>query len=583
MAMKQRQLPYSFSSLIFILAFLSACTFGKATPTPTAPPTAYSPTEPPTATLEPTSVPPEHRIGVRLVDGQGEFFDRETGEKFIPRGSNYIRLGPQQPLYGGATFTYHSTFNVGAYDAARAGQALQRMHAEGYNTVRVFLNGNCKNDCIGAEAGGLSTSYVANLVDFLNKAKAESIYVILTTDSEPGTPSYMQLFDSTWSPDFGGTNANLLRRGGILVGQQFWQDLIDALNAQRAPLDSILAYELRNELFFETNAGPLNLTTGTVNTANGKSYDMAVEADRQRMMDENLVLWIDDIREAILEHDPTALVSVGFFPPDAPNPWNSAPRYIRTSPAVWQSTMDFVDFHPYPGGYTLDKLVENLGMAGHEEKPVVMGEFGAARSTYSTAAQTAQALHDWQVDSCQYGFDGWLLWTWDSDEQTDFYNGLTDQGQIDQALAPVNRPDACQPGNFPFFEHNLALGKTVTVSRALGSNPASQAVDGTTDDWWGAGAPPPQWIQIDLGEAATVRLFRLITSQSPAGDTRHQLWAGPSLDKLSLLHTFEGYTTDQQILEYVPDVPVDNIRYVKVITIMSPSWVSWREIELLTP
>lgn len=37
---------------------------------------------------------------------------------------------------------------------------------------------------------------------------------------------------------------------------------------------------------------------------------------------------------------------------------------------------------------------------------------------------------------------------------------LADGGLINQALAPANRPATCQPGAFPFFEHNLALGRT---------------------------------------------------------------------------------------------------------------------------
>jgi hypothetical protein len=299
------------------------------------------------------------------------------------------------------------------------------------------------------------------------------------------------------------------------------------------------------------------------------------------MMDEGLVLWIDQIRAAILELDPSALVTVGFFPPDRPNPWNSAPRFIRTYPAVWESRLDFVDFHPYPGGYSLDKLVENFGSKGLNEKPIVMGELGASRSTYATEDGAARALHDWQVASCDLGFDGWLLWTWDTAEQTDFYNGLGGEGKINQALAPVNRPDPCAPDGF--FERNLALGKTVRASRSLAENPPSYAVDGVTSDWWGSGDFAPQWIEIDLGAPSAVRLFRLVPSQSPAGKTRHELWVGPTPEELYLLHTFEGQTADQQVLELSPGTPVQNVRYVRVVTTLSPSWVSWREIEVISP
>jgi hypothetical protein len=525
---------------------------------------------------------PEHRIGVRVVDGVGEFYDRLTGEKFVPRGNNYIRLADQQSPSGEAFF-YHSTFNVGLYEPERAERALRQMHADGYNVVRVFMNGNCLPGCIGDPAGGLSEAYMANVVDFLRRAQANGIYVILTTDAEPATRYYIDLLDTTWSESFGGANTNYLRGGGILVGKTYLQDFIEALRAQDAPFEAIFAYALRNELFFETNAPPLSIGAGTVSTADGQHYDMASSEDRQRMMDENLLLWIDQIRAAVLERDPTALVTVGFFPPDAPNPWASAPRYIRTQRVIWESSLDFFDLHPYPGGYGVAELMENFGAQGMQAKPILMGEFGAARSTYASVAATARALHDWQVDSCEFGFDGWLLWTWDTDEQREFYNGLSDQGQINQALAPVNRPDPCQPGEFAFLETNLALGKAVRASRTFAGFPPENAVDGSGDDWWGAGDFAPQWIEIDLGQASTVRLIRLMTSQSPAGDTRHQIWVGSDRDQLYLLHTLEGLTADLQSLEFVPETPVPDVRYIRVVTRLSPSWIGWREIEVISP
>src|SRR2546421_16894 len=75
---------------------------------------------------------PEHRIGVRVVNGIGEFYDRVTGQKFVPRGNNYIRLGPQTDL-SGRRVVYHSTFDPGSYNPSRAEAALERMHVDGYN------------------------------------------------------------------------------------------------------------------------------------------------------------------------------------------------------------------------------------------------------------------------------------------------------------------------------------------------------------------------------------------------------------------------------------------------------------------
>ncbi len=562
--------------IIVILLLLSACSRAQ----PTAPVSTVTPT----MTVEAVQAPPDHQIGIRVVEGVGEFYDRKTGEKFIPRGNNYIRLAYQTTL-DGSRILFHSTFNVGSYEPNRAEEALRRMHENGYNTVRIMLNGCCVANALGDPAGGVSLEYVANLIDFLRRAKAYGIYVLLEPGDLPATGGYIKLLDSTWSQDFAGYNASFLRAGGLRANIQQWRDLIGELVRQNAPLDAILAYDLRNEAFFEANLPPLSQTSGVVQTANGATYDMASDEDKQRMMDAGLVYWINSVRAEILKLDPTALVTVGFFWPQKPHPARIGdPRVIDTRPAIWESKADFIDLHPYPGGdLTLPQYVDNFGMAGMQEKPIIMGEYGAARSSYATEAEAARALHDWQVDSCNYGFDGWLLWTWDGDEQKDFYNGLTGQGEINQVLAPSNRPDPCQAGNFDFFEYNLALGMQARASRYLADQPPSGAVDGNTSQWWGAGDFAPQWIQVDLGQPATIGLIRLVVTQSPAGDTLHQIWVGSSSDQLTLLHTFEGYTVDGQVLEFKPENPVENVRYLRVVTRKSPSWVGWKEIEVLVP
>ncbi len=65
-----------------------------------------------------------HRIGVRIVNGSGELFDRRTGRRFVPRGANYVRLATEG----------HSTFNVGRYagtarfDGAHANASARLQH-----------------------------------------------------------------------------------------------------------------------------------------------------------------------------------------------------------------------------------------------------------------------------------------------------------------------------------------------------------------------------------------------------------------------------------------------------------------------
>jgi hypothetical protein len=45
-------------------------------------------------------------------------------------------------------------------------------------------------------------------------------------------------------------------------------------------------------------------------------------------------------------------------------------------------------------------------------------------------------------------------------------------------------------------------------------------------------------------------------------------------------HEFNGFTVDGQVLEHKPGTAWTNVRYVRVETNASPSWVSWKEIEV---
>jgi hypothetical protein len=369
---------------------------------------------------------------------------------------------------------------------------------------------------------------------------------------------------------------------GVEYEGLFWQDVIQDLAEMDAPLEAIFGYSLRNEAFFLDGVPPLSLDSGQVTTGNGQTYDLSDPAAKQQMMDDNLVHWIDEVRAAIQAVDPTGLVGSGFFVPQGPNEARPGdPRLIRTYPAIWDSKADFIDLHAYPGtGLTLSQYVENFEIGGIANRPILMGEFGAFTFSFGSAAIAAQALQDWQVESCSFGFDGWLLWTWDTDEQPELWNGMSSGGVIQRALAPSIRADACLPGMYE--GQDVALGKPATASSALPSNPPGMAVDGDFGNWWGAGDFAPQWIEIDLLAPYSIAEVRLAISQSPAGVTTHRLWGRNASGVYQLLIEFDGYTVDEQVLDFLPPQPLDGIQFIKVDTFASPSWVSWREIEVLT-
>ncbi len=513
----------------------------------------------------PAPVPVDHRIGVRVVDGAGEFFDTATGERFVPRGANLIRLSAGS----------HSTLDVGRYDAARVNATFAALAADGYNTVRIFLN-SYPGGLPGGD-DGLSSAYLDNVVDALRLAKANGLVVLLTQDWLPESADWT--FGS--DPMIEDVNGMYLSTAGVAMNERFFRVFTTGLVERRAPLDALFAYELRNELYFTSRYAPFSLTSGSVRTANGQTYDLSSATEQRAMLEDNLVAWIDRMRSAIRGVDPSALVTVGFFQPQGPNPSRIGDdRLIETRETITRSTADFIDLHGYPGGeLNLAQVVQNYALPAVTNKPILLGEFGAEHGAFPTADDAVRALVAWQVESCAAGFDGWLVWTWDSLEQPEFWNAVEADGAIERALSPTVRPDPCVIGDLgiPF---ELARSATATASRALHDSAPDAALDGLADTLWSSGNDAPQWIEIDLGGERTVETIRLLVSQYPNGPSTHVVSVRGS-GGTRVVSTLSGPTADGDWLTVTPPAPLAGVRYVRIETTASTSWVAWREISIL--
>jgi hypothetical protein len=517
----------------------------------------------PAPTIAPTTPEVEHGVGVRVVDGVGELFDRVTGETFEARGVNLIRLS------GGS----HSTLDVGRYDPDRIDATFAELSSNGFNVVRVFLNS--RPGGMPGSDNGLSPEYMDNVVDLLERAKSHALQVILTQDWLPESSAWSFSSD----PLIDNVNAMYLAQDGVETNRRFFGQWVDGLIERGAPFDALLAYELRNELYFSELYAPFSLDSETVTTANGASYDLAAPGAHRRLLEENLVFWVDEMRSEILSRDPSALVTVGFFQPKGPNVSRVGDdRLIETEQVILNSTLDFVDLHGYPGGeLDLGQIVENYGLPPVTEKPILLGEFGAERAPYPTIDDAVRALVNWQIESCSYGFAGWLLWTWDTDEQPEFWTGIDEDMAIGGALSPAVRPDPCQVGDLDLAQE-LALGAEVRTSAGVGG---TSLVDGLPDTTWSAGAGPVQWIEVDLGQARTVESVRLLVAQDPPGGTSHIVSARGESGDWREIAALTGDTSDGQWLEVPLAEPLEEIRYIGVETVTSPSWVAWREISIL--
>jgi hypothetical protein len=515
----------------------------------------------------------EHRIDIRQVNGVGEFYDRQTEEIFIPRGVNYVFV-PQGNIYT------TQLLKVGVYDSQRTREDFAKLASLGYNTVRVFLD-HCNQGpgCIGDDDNsGLNPAYLDNIADMMAAGRQTGIFILFTSNDLPDQGGYSEEANTGSGGTFSGyRNSYYLRPNAIAATRRYWRDLLTGLIERDAAFDAILGWQLLNEQWMFRDQPPLSLTSGTVETTTG-SYDLSNPDQKIQMVSDGIVYYIAQMKEEILLHDPRALVTMGFFVPEIAAPgW-----YVETASLLERSDLDFFDFHGYPGGPSVEEHAKHFGMIGYDARPILLGEYGAFRHIYSDIDSAARALTEWAADSCQYGFDGWLYWTYypaDASVGDRTWGFVDEDNYLMDLFAPINQPDPCMVVEIP--NDNLAYGKPVTASHSLPGELPENAVDENSDTQWGAGEHPVQWIEIDLQGNYRITEIRLLVAQYPAGDTTHRVQVRASTSDVSqTVHEFHGSTNDNDWLMFTPEIPLENVTQLRIQTVVSPSWVAWKEIQV---
>lgn len=326
------------------------------------------------------------------------------------------------------------TFTVGRYHPNVGAQALHQIAGLGYNAVRVFVNVNQIGNRSGA---GLDAAYVANMANFVSQANNLGIRVLLCTGDLPAAGGFM----AKPTAALGGTNAYFLNPADIAGKARYLSDLVNDLQAHGAPLSDIL-WELAGEQDWNNHEAPLDHKAGLVRTAAGV-FNMANPAAKVAMENANLTHWVDTLSTELHRIVPGSLVGVGIYSPliNAKRPgWT-----VRPGPLFADSSAnDFVDIHVYSNLGSQQAQMTDFG-AKATNKVLVMGEFGAARSAFANPAIGARGEVAWQADSCHLGvhLSGWLLWTWNSGAQAEYWTALDGHGAIAQAMSPRHRPNAC--------------------------------------------------------------------------------------------------------------------------------------------
>ena len=135
---------------------------------------------------------------------------------------------------------------------------------------------------------------------------------------------------------------------------------------------------------------------------------------------------------------------------------------------------------------------------------------------------------------------------------------------------PVASPTSTRP--------NIALLGSASASQDTLS--AQKAIDGNLESMWNSSGFPIQWIMITLDDFYLVDSVEMIVAQTPAGETSHEIWLGDASGTLFKYKEFVNVRTeDGQILALALS-PAKIIDRVLIRTVVSPSFVAWREVEV---
>jgi hypothetical protein len=162
-------------------------------------------------------------------------------------------------------------------------------------------------------------------------------------------------------------------------------------------------------------------------------------------------------------------------------------------------------------------------------------------------------------------------------QYTIYYYSVDTSGNPEQVKQQFFKIDTIPPA----IIKNIALNKSAYANSSWNSTPAN-AFDGdkSIQGLWNSGTYAPAWIYVDLQQSYDIGQIRLRVDQFPDGDTVHNIYTSQDGSNWTLVKTFNGYTYMLQNLTASFSPSLSNVRYVRVETTDSPSWVAWNEIEV---
>jgi hypothetical protein len=377
------------------------------------------------------------------------FVLQATGAPYVPRGFNYVRLDLEGK--GG-----HATFSPLVYNRERVVAAFRHLADNGFNVVRVFINGlRGKRGCMfrSRDAGKPDPAYLDNLAEFLLLARQRGILVVPCFEFFPMAGPYREGLTGDVE-NVGGVNNHYLNSAFINAKKRYLRDVIRELRARDpAALSAVFCWDLMNEVCYHLGQAPFSLEQGLVTPANGVTYDLAT--DRSRLADDMAVYWIDQLASAIRAEIPDALINANVFTYHAVGrkgpgdfhqekaAWKN--RYPFRPTALLRSSADVIDIHVYASNEAAlradlasiehDRL--RAGLAAAKNKALIVGEVGVFKSAFPELAPGAAWAGDMARRFPDLGFAGWIYWTYDTDEQGRLWNGMSGRGLIFNKLKAI--------------------------------------------------------------------------------------------------------------------------------------------------
>ena len=399
------------------------------------------------------ALPPEPiRALPRIAVRGGRFVETGTFRPFVPRGFNYIRLRTFEK--DGAKHLWHDTLNPVTYSPERTEAMFLDVQKRGFNVVRIFLDPMPEFGFVEkAGAEGLSTKYMRNLLDFLERARSHGVYVIPCFCYLPDAARYR-----TGPPPDGirGGNQQYLHPEHAEMRARYMADVCAAIKKHDpALLSTVFAYELENESHFMATEPPFSSTAGTVQWGS-QEYDASNPADLQRLADDGIIAAVASAHRQVTRVDREALIGASVFtfravgrhgPGRLREDKTPDPRFPARPLAIARSKSAYVDIHFYPvkpdtldGDYRsieFPQLREACRKAG---KPMIVGEIGAFKFAYADLPSAAEAMRISLDRLFKDGFTGFLYWTYDNMEQSDMlWEALAGNGEIMAVLERAGR------------------------------------------------------------------------------------------------------------------------------------------------